>query len=61
MKKQWKSVFESKGEEIFELNPNLFKNLKMKDGTLVTDSKLFKEYIEEITEADIIFNFIKVE
>jgi hypothetical protein len=47
MKKQWKSVFESKSDEIFNANPNLFNKLKLKDGTLITDSELFGEFLEE--------------
>jgi hypothetical protein len=61
MKKQWKSVFESKADKIFEANPTLFNKLKLKDGTLVTDSELFSEFLKEVTEANKLFDFIKVE
>jgi len=61
MKKQWHSVFKSKADEIFNANPKLFNKIKLKDGTLVTNSELFSEFLEEATEANKLFNFIKVE
>lgn len=61
MKRQWKVVFEARADEIFEANPTFFSKLKLKDGTSVTDSELFSEFLEEVTEADKLFDFIIVE
>ena len=61
MKDQWKKVFESKADEIFDANPSLFNNYRLKDGTKITDSELFEEFIEEVTETHSIFNFVKVD
>ena len=60
-KKQWKVVFKNKADKIFEAHPNLFNKLKLKDGTLVTDSELFEEFLDEATEANKLSDFIKVE
>jgi hypothetical protein len=61
IKKQWKKVFEQKSNEVFESNPSLFNKFRLEDGTLVTDSELFSEFLEEINETHQLFNFIKVE